>query len=163
MATMFMAIGAAIAPAAGAVSALSTVSTVLSIGSAFAAIGKGAAERSRLKQEAKFAEIEAQDEELAGAERARDLAREFETLRADQTVVQLANGLDVGVGTPVNIGEATRREATRRIGISRKNTQRRARMARLRSRGLMSESRAAFTGGLLNAGGILVDEFRLTG
>jgi hypothetical protein len=159
MASVVMGIGTAI----GSAGILSTVSTVLSIGSALSAIGAGRATQNRKNEEAAHADLEAEEIKLAGGEARRDLSLEYEKLRAEQTSVQLANGLDLGVGTPVNIGQATKREATRRQDITRENVNRRTRMARLRSRGLVSEGKTAFTSGLLNAGGIVMDQAKLTG
>jgi len=173
MASVFAAIGTAVttagaslgigAGAGAAAGGLTGLSQALSIGSVLASIGQGVATSKRLKREAGFARIEASEEIRAGASRAADLAREYASLRSEQTVIQLANGLDIGVGTPVSIARATERHARRNLSVTRENARNRSRMARLRSRGLLAESRAALAGGFVRAGQIGADAFALTG
>lgn len=182
MSTVFAAIGAGVAAASSAVGGLftaagaagatsaaavgtsaATISQVLSAGSALAAIGQGFAANSQAKTQAAFAQAEAAQEEAAGAGRARDLAREYAELRSEQSVIQLANGLDIGVGTPVNVAEATQKQADRNLSVTRENTRNRARMSRLRGRGLMSEGKASLMGGFGRAAGIGLDAYKLTG
>jgi hypothetical protein len=183
MATVFAAIGASLASvgvgtaaAAGTAAAttaatgvlgtglsISTISTVLSAGSALAAIGQGFAANNQAKTQAAFAKTEASQNEAAGAQQASDLAREYAALRSEQSVIQLANGLDIGVGTPVNVAEATSRQADRNLSVTRENTRNRSRMSRLRGRGLLSEGKAALVGGFGRAGAIGLDAFQLTG
>jgi hypothetical protein len=155
--------GAATAGAAATGAATVTLSQVLSAGSALAAIGQGFAANAQAKTQAAFARAEATQEEAAGAARTRDLAKEYAELRGEQTVIQLANGLDIGVGTPVNIADATRRQADRNVSVTRENTRNRSRMARLRSRGLLSEGKASLAAGFGKAAGIGADSFQLTG
>tara|TARA_R110000796_G_scaffold252630_1_gene389122 strand:- start:8926 stop:9489 length:564 start_codon:yes stop_codon:yes gene_type:complete len=142
---------------------ISTISTVLSAGSALAAIGQGFAANNQAKTQAAFAKMEASQNEAAGAQQASDLAREYAALRSEQSVIQLANGLDIGVGTPVNVAEATSRQADRNLSVTRENTRNRSRMSRLRGRGLLSEGKAALVGGFGRAGAIGLDAFQLTG
>lgn len=181
MATVFAAIGAGVSSAASAVGGLfgtgasaasatgaagattTTLSQVLSAGSALAAIGQGFAAKSNADTQAAFAETEAAQEKAAGAGRARDLAREHAELRSEQSVIQLANGLDIGVGTPVNVADATKRQAERNLSVTRENTRNRSRMARLRGRGLMSEGRSSLLGGFGKAAGIGLEAAQLTG
>lgn len=183
MATVFMAIGAGMASAgtaaaglfgasaAGAAtgaaatagSAAVTISQVLSAGSALAAIGQGFASRKQARDQAAFGQAEAAQEEAAGAGRTRDLAREYAELRSRQSVVQLANGLDIGVGTPVNVATATQYQAERNMSVTRENTRNRARTARLRSRGLLAEGNAALVAGFGRAADIAGDAYQLTG
>lgn len=113
------------------------------IGTVLTTVGEGAAARERAKTEAAFLRTQAEQEVAAGAEAARRAAREYREISAAQDVVFLANGLDIGVGTPVNVKEATRREADRNLDIMRTNVTNRAAARRLRSRGLLSEGRAA--------------------
>ena len=166
VAGLFTAGGTAAAGATGAAAAgssVATISQVLSAGSALAAIGQGFAANAQAKTEAAFARAEAVQEEAAGAARARDLAREYAELRSEQSVIQLGNGLNIGVGTPVNVAEATRNQAERNLSVTRENTRNRARMARLRGRGLLSEGRASLLGGFGKAAGIGLDAYQLTG
>jgi len=182
MATVMLAIGSGISSAATAVSGLfaaggtaaaggaaaagasaTTLSTVLSAGSALAAIGQGVAANKQAKTEAAFARAEAVQEEAAGAAKARDLAREYADLRSEQSVIQLGNGLDIGVGTPVNVAEATKRQSERNLSVTRENSRNRARMSRLRARGLLSEGRASLMGGFGKAASIGLDAYKLAG
>lgn len=153
----------AAAGAATAGSAITTLSQVLSAGSALAAIGQGFAANAQAKTQAAFANAEAMQEEAAGAGRARDLAKEYAELRSEQAVIQLGNGLDIGVGTPVNVAEATKKNAERNLSVTRENTRNRARMSRLRGRGLLQDGRAALLGGFGRAAGIGLDAYKLTG
>lgn len=182
MATVFTAIGTAVSsagasvgamfagagPAAGAGAAAAgsgvvTLSQVLSAGSALAAIGQGVAASRAAKDQAAFARSQAIQEEAQGAARARDLAREYAELTGEQKVIQLANGLDIGVGTPVNVAESTRRLAERNLDVTRQNADNRAAMSRLRARGLMSEARSSMLRGFGRAAQIGVDAYQLTG
>lgn len=139
------------------------LSQTLSIGSALSSVGQGFAQRARLKTEAEFGKAEAAQELAAGASEARSFAREYAELTSDQTVAQLANGLDIGVGAPVSLRESTARQADRNISVARSNARNRSAMARLRSRGLLSEARQAMMGGLRQAGGTILDSYQLTG
>lgn len=173
MAAMFTAIGAAAKTAFGGLfaggaaqaagSGVVTLSRVLSAGSALAALGQGFAASAQLKTQAAFAQAEAEQETAAGAAQARDLAREYADLRSEQTVIQLANGLNIGVGTPVNVAESTQRLADQNIETTRANARNRSNLARLRARGLMSEARSAIIGGIGSAGQYALDSAQLTG
>lgn len=153
----------AVAATAGASSALTTISSVLSIGSALAAIGQGFAAASKAKAEAAFARTEAVQEEAAGAAKAADLAREYAQLTGEQQVIQLANGLDIGVGTPVSVKESTARTAERNLDVTRKNAANRAAMSRIRARGLMTEARASMLSGFGTALNTGLSAIQLTG
>ncbi|MCK5644964.1 MAG: hypothetical protein KAJ19_29460, partial [Gammaproteobacteria bacterium] len=146
MATVIAAIGTAAASAGTAAAAAgitaSGLSTAFSIGSALASIGSGIAASNQKKTEAAWARTEGEQELEKGAEQARDLSREYAALRSEQDVIQLANGLDIGVGTPVNIAKSTQRIAQQNLSKTRENARNRYRMSRLRSRGLMAEGRA---------------------
>jgi hypothetical protein len=184
MATVFTAVGAAVASAsagaatffggAGAATAgagaaatagsgIVTLSQVLSAGSALAAIGQGISASRSARDQAAFANVQAVQEEAQGAAQARDLAREYAELTGEQRVIQLANGLDIGIGTPVNVAESTKRLAERNLDVTRQNASNRASMSRLRSRGLMSEARASMLAGFGGAAQIGVDAYQLTG
>lgn len=158
--------GAAAGAGAGAAAAGSGVvslSQVLSAGSALAAIGQGFAASKRLKQEAAFARAQAEQEEAVGAAKARDLAREYAELTGEQKVIQLANGLDIGVGTPVNVAESTKRLAERNLDTTRQTATNRAAMSRLRARGLMSEAKSSILAGFGSAAQIGLKSYQLTG
>lgn len=154
--------GAATA-AAGAGAKVLTLSKILSAGSALAAIGQGFMANQDAKTQASFAEAEAAQEVAAGASKSRDLAKEYAQLRSEQEVVQAANGLDLGTGTPGDVRQATAKIADRNMEITRKNASYRAASARIRSRGLMSEGRVALASGFQRAGGIMLDSYQLTG
>lgn len=158
--------GAAAAGAGAAASAgkgVVTLSRVLSAGSALASIGQGIAASNTAKANAAIASAQADQEEAAGASKARDLAREYRELTSEQRVIQLANGLDIGVGTPVSVRESSKRMAERNISTTRENAGNRAAISRLRSRGLMSEARASMMGGFGRAATIGLDSYQLTG
>lgn len=158
--------GAASGAAAGAGAAAgtaTTISQVLSVGSALAAIGQGVAASRAAKDQAAFAEAQAVQEQAQGAAQARDLAREYAELTGEQKVIQLANGLDIGIGTPVNVAQSTQRQAERNLDTTRQNARNRASISRLRSRGLMSEARSSLVSGFGRAGQIGADAFQLTG
>jgi len=187
MATVFMAIGTAVSSAAASVGTLfagagagaaaagtaakgltlggtiSTLSTVLSAGSALAAIGQGVAASRQLKDQAAFAEVQGLQEKAQGAAAARDLAREYAELTGEQKVIQLANGLDIGVGTPVNVADSTKRLAERNLDVTRGNADNRAAMSRLRGRGLMSEARTSTMAGFGRAGQIALNAYQTVG
>ena len=177
MATMFAAIGSAVASASSAASTwfssataaasaagtAGTISNVLSAGSALAAIGQGFAARGAARDQAAFARAEEAQVKAAGAAEARDLAREYESLRSEQQVIQLANGLDIGTGTPADIGAATQRQADRNLDMTRQNASNRASMSRLRSRGLLSEGRSSLMAGFGSAAQTGLSAYQLTG
>jgi len=186
MAQVFLAVGAAVSKAgaflfgtgagagagaaAGAASTAATagkgiltLSKALSVGSALMAVGQGIAANNQAKTEAAFANTQADQEVAAGAARARDLSREYAELRSEQSVIQLANGLDIGIGTPMNVADATRRTADRNLSTTRQNAQYRAASARLRGRGLLAEGRASMVNATVRAGQIGLDAFQLTG
>jgi len=185
MATVFMAIGTAVSSAAASVgtlfagaggagaaagasaaaagSGVVTLSQVLSAGSALAAIGQGVAASRAAKDQAAFARTQGLQEQAQGAAQARDLAREYAELTGEQKVIQLANGLDIGVGTPVNVAESTKRLAERNLDVTRQNADNRAAMSRLRARGLMSEARSSMLSAFGRAAQIGVDAYQLTG
>ncbi len=173
MAAVFSAIGSAVTTTATTVGkffgtsggAAGTVglSQGLSIASALASIGQGAAAASRQRDEAAFAQAQAEQELAAGESQRRELAREYAELTSEQQVIQLANGLDIGVGTPINIHEATKRHANRNLDVTRTNARNRSSMARLRSRGLMSEARASLIAGFGRAAETGFNAAELTG
>lgn len=144
-------------------SALTAVSGALSIGSALSAIGQGKAQATKLQTEAMFAMAQGEQEKALGAAKARDLAREYAELSGEQQVIQLANGLDIGVGTPVSVRESTKRLNERNLDVTRKTARNRAAMQRLRSRGLMSEAKASVLAGYGRAGNIAVDAIQTLG
>ena len=180
MAQVFAAVGAAVAKGAsflfgagqagGAATAAATagrgavtLSRVLSVGSALAAVGQGIAANRMAKTEAAFANAQAEQEAAQGAAARRDLAREYSELRSEQDAIMLANGLDIGVGTPVNVAEATRATAERNLDTSRRNTEYRVAAQRLRGRGLLAEGRASLLNAGVRAGTIMLDNYQLTG
>ena len=160
---------AAIIPALGAASGglfaggATAIYGGISAISALTSIGQGIAASRRQRTEAAFAFAEAEQEMQAGAERARQLAKEYAQLRGEQTVIQLANGVDISVGTPVSIARATMREADRSFAATKADARRRAMAARLRGRGLMSDARASVTAGFAKAIGTGLDAYRMVG
>lgn len=180
MAQVFMAVGAAVSKgaaflfgtgqAAGAATTaatagkgIATLSRVFSVGSALAAVGQGIAANRQAKTEAAFANAQAEQEAAQGAVARRDLSREYAELRSEQDAIMLANGLDIGLGTPVNVTEATKRTADRNLDTSRRNTEYRVAATRMRGRGLLAEGRASLLNAGVRAGTIMLDNYQLTG
>jgi hypothetical protein len=140
-----------------------SLSNILTAGSALMSIAQGMAASKRLKTEAAFADAQAAQEEASGAQERAALAKEYAELTSEQMAIQLANGLDVGTGTPMNVAAATKRQADRNLDITRQNARNRAAMQRLRSRGLMSEARGAMMGGFAGALGTIRQQAQLVG
>lgn len=142
---------AATATAATATTA-STISTALTIGTALASVAAGfAAKGQAVAQAAGLRAQEAQTKAQGAQERA-SLAEEYAEITADQTAVQLANGLNPHVGTPATIRTATREFAERNISTARENTRNRTRVMRLQRRALLAEGNAALFQGVMGAG-----------
>jgi cell division protein FtsL len=156
MASLFAALTAGGAAGAGAGAAAATgaltITKVLGVVSALASVAGGIAQSKALKTQAQMELVRAEQEKAKGAAEARDLAKEYAELSSEQKVIQLANGLDIGSGTPMNISEATKRQADRNIDMTRENARNRAAIHRLQARALMQEANSAIIGGI--AGGI---------
>lgn len=167
MSSLFTAIagslGAGAGAAAAAGTAASTLSTVLSIGTALASIGQGAAARDRLVTEGQFTLAQANQTMEQGAGEQVNLAREYRQLVSEQQAIMLANGVRLGVGTPASIVRSTMRQQDRSLDVSRKNTLDRARVLRLRARGLFAEGNSAMMAGLTDAMTVGLGQARLTG
>lgn len=149
--------------AAGAAGAMGTISTVLSAGMALSSIAQGNIQSAALKEQAAWSRANERQEAASGAQERADLAKEYEGLVAEQSVVAAANGLQLGVGTPANVRQATRDEADRRFKISSDNTRARVANARLRTRGLGSQAARAKFSGYADAIGIGLNQFQLVG
>ena len=164
MAETIIAVGAAISASATAAATsvstffaagstgASTLSTVLTVGSALASIGGGIAANNAAKDSAEQVGLQMIDTRAQGAQRISMLSREFAEISADQTAVQLANGLNPGVGTAATVRKATAELADRNIATTRENTRNRIATQRLQQRSLLSSGRAALAKGIVNAG-----------
>lgn len=178
MAQTFIAIGAAVKATASAVGAsvsslfsggagaagsASTLSSALSVGSALSSIASGVAGASAQRDMARQVQVQAAQSAAADAQERASLAEEYRDLIADQKAVQLANGLNPGVGTPKSVRDATRTFAERNLATSRENTRLRTRTARLQSRSLFKSANTSLLRGFTSAGQTLADNHRATG
>jgi hypothetical protein len=129
----------------------STLTTVLSIGSALASIAQGSAQAAALQDQATQVAVQDSQSRARDAQERASLAEEYADLTSEQAAVQLANGLNPGVGTPASIREASTKFAERNLSVSRENTRNRSTVARLQQRSLMKQASNARLGGLLGA------------
>lgn len=154
--------GGAAAGAAGGITA-GGLSTALSIGSAFMSIGQGIAQSKATKQEAAMMETQAQQTAVKGAQERESLSKEYASLIADQQAVQIANGLNPGIGTAKSVRAATTKQSDRNLSISRENTAGAVKVKRMQSRALMKEAKSQLIGGFLQAGMTGLDAFKAVG
>lgn len=155
--------GGAAAGGAAAAGGISTLSTVLSTGSALMSIMGGIQQSKALKEAGHEANVQAEQTLAQGSQKRASLAEDYKRMSADQAAIQIANGLNPGVGTPASIAKATTEVAERNLSITRENTQNRYRMQRAKSRGLMSNARAAMLGGFIDAGTTMAGAYQRTG
>ncbi|AGH15992.1 hypothetical protein DVVG_00006 [Dunaliella viridis virus SI2] len=141
----------------------STLTTALSIGSALASIGQGAAEARALRDEAGQVATQNAQSAASDAQRRASLAEEYADLVAEQSAVQIANGLNPGVGTPASIRKATTQIAERNLSVSRENTRNRTATARLQQRSLLRRASTARMSGFLGAARTGLDLFQAVG
>lgn len=140
-----------------------TLSKVISIGSALSSIAQGFAQSRALKEEAAFERAAAEKELARGASEGRSLSEEYLQLRGEQRVAQLASGLDIASGTAAAVGEREGRKADVNLETIYQNARDRAAVRRARARGLMSQAKGAMLGGIVGAGGTILDSYQLTG
>jgi hypothetical protein len=143
--------GVAASTAAAGGGFASTLTTVLSIGSALASIAQGSAQAAALKDQATQVAVQDSQSRAKDAQERASLAEEYADLTSEQAAVQLANGLNPGVGTPASIREASTKFAERNLSVSRENTKNRSTVARLQQRSLMKQASNARLGGFLGA------------
>lgn len=156
--------GAAAGGVTGALGGVaSTLSTVLSIGSALSAIGSGFAQANAKKDQAAQIAVQNAQSRAADAQKRASMAEEFADLVSDQQAVQLANGLNPGVGTPASVRKATTQFAERNLATSRENTRTRSQVARLQRRSLFRGANTAILGGFTQAAGIGADALQAVG
>jgi hypothetical protein len=166
MAETFIAIGAAVSGAAtsagAAVSSFftaagglgtvaSTLSTALSIGSAFSSIAAGQAAGQAKEDQAQQLAVQTAQQSAADSQNRASLAEEYADLVADQEAVQIANGLNPGIGTPASVRTATRNFAERNLSVSRENTRNRTKVSRLQQRSLFKSANTSRMTGFTNA------------
>lgn len=152
--------GAAAAGAAGGAGALSTA---LTVGSALASIGTGFANARAQRDQAKQVAVQAAQQKAQDSQRRATLAEEYADLVSQQQAIQIANGLNPGVGTPATVRSATRTFAERNLSTSRENTRMRMQTARLRQRSLMRSANTATVAGFVGAGQTFMDNYRTVG
>lgn len=173
MAETFIAIGAAMgggsaaagtaATATAATTTASTISTALTIGTALASIASGFAARTESRIAATQVKTQNAQARARDSQERASMAEEYAEITADQTAVQIANGLNPGVGTPASVRSATRAVADRNLSTSRENTLNRSRVARLQQRALLSQGNAAMIRGFVGAGQAGMQGYQLTG
>jgi hypothetical protein len=129
----------------------STLTTVLSIGSALASIMQGNAQAAALENQAEQVIVQDNQSRARDAQKRASLAEEYADMTSEQAAVQLANGLNPGVGTPASVREATTKFAERNLSVSRENTKNRTTVARLQRRSLMKQASNARMGGIFGA------------
>lgn len=148
--------GAAGAAGAGAAAAgggfsLSNLSSLLSVGSALSSIMGGNATADGLLEQSQQIDTQVAQSKARDAQRRATLAAEYADLVSDQYAVQLANGLNPGIGTPATIRRATTTMAEQNLGVSRENTRARTATARLQQRSLFKSANAARVNGWTDA------------
>ena len=91
------------------------------------------------------------------------MAEEYAEMVADQTAVQIANGLNPGVGTAATVRNATREVAERNLSVSRENTRNRMQVARMQQRSLYKGANTALLGGFTQAASTAAGAFEAVG
>lgn len=178
MAETIIAIGASIGSAAAAVGssfsalfaggaatagAASSLSGALSIGSALASIASGIAGAQAAKDQAQQVAIQDAQSRAQDSQQRASIAKEYADLISEQQAVQIANGLNPGVGTPASVRRATTEIAERNLSISRENTLNRTRVARLQRRSLMMSANVSLLKGLSGAAETMLDNMQAVG
>jgi len=150
------------AAGAGAASA-SSISTALSIGSALSSVAAGFSGAAAKRDQAEQVGVQAAQQRAQDSQRRATLAEEYQDLVANQEAIQIANGLNPGVGTPASVRRATREVAERNLSVSRENTRARSATARLQRRSLFRGANTAILGGFTGAANTLAGAYEATG
>lgn len=148
---------------AAAGTAASSISTVLSIGSALASIAGGVAASNAAKDQAAQVALQDSQSRAADSQRRASLAKEYADLVSEQQAVQIANGLNPGVGTPASIRAATTKIAEQNLSIARENTLNRTKVARLQQRSLFKSAQASLLSGFVEGAGTMGRAFQAVG
>lgn len=139
------------AAAAGTATTASSLSTALSIGSALSSIAGGFMSAEAQKDQARQVGVQIAQQKAADSQKRASMAEEYAEIVADQTAVQLVNGLNPGVGTPATVRAATREFSERNLSVSRENTRNRAAAGRAQQRSLYKGANTALLGGFTQA------------
>lgn len=148
---------------AAAGTAASSISSALSIGSALASIAGGVASAQAAKDQAQQVAIQDAQRRAQDSQERASIAKEYADLLSEQEAVQIANGLNPGVGTPASVRRATTEVAERNLSISRENTRNRTRVSRLQQRSLMKSGQAQLLGSFVQAGGTMASNYQAVG
>ena len=133
----------------------STVGTILSVGmtaaSAFGAISGGQQENTAYKAQAKQSELAARAEELRGRDQAVKIRNNLQATLASQNAAFAARGISLNSGTPVNLGNVSKTQASQDVQTAQFGSG----MAAEAERGTAAQQRmsgkAAVTKGYMNA------------
>lgn len=149
--------------AAGAGTTASTISTALSIGSALSSIAGGFAGAAAAKDQARQVSVQSAQQRAQDSQKRASLAEEYSDLVAEQEAIQIANGLNPGIGTPATVRNATREIAERNLSTSRENTRNRSRVARLQQRSLIKSAGSEIFRGFVGAAGTGLNALQAVG
>ena len=114
-------IGPVTAAASGAASLAgigSILSTGLSAASAFGSIMGGNQEAAAFKAQARQSELSARAEELKGRDQADKIRRSLQATLASQNAAFAARGISLNDGTPVNLGNVSKTQASQDIATA---------------------------------------------
>lgn len=151
---------AATATTAGSAGMLGTIlSGGLTAASAFGSIMSGQQQNAVYKAQAQQSELAARTEELKGRQMADNIRRSLQATLASQNAAFAARGISLSSGTPVNLGNVSKNQASQDI----QTTQFGAGTAAAAERGTAAQQklsgRAAVTSGYTNAGLSLIKAY----
>lgn len=127
--------------------------TVLSAGSAYQ---QGQAAKATAANNARMAEVAAQDAQRRGEEDAMQVQRRGAALKSAQRVSLASRGLDLSYGTAADLQDQTDFFTQSDVATTRTNAAREAWSTRARGQQILSQGRADATNAMLQAGGSLL-------
>ncbi len=146
--TLLLSVGASAGTAA-------TVSTVVGAGltaaSAFGSIMGGSQQNAVYKAQAQQYELSARTEELKGREQADKIRRGLQATLASQNAAFAARGISLNSGTPLNLGNVSKSEASKDIEDAQFNASMASGAERLNAVQSRISGKAAKTAGYGNA------------
>ena len=134
---------------------VSLIGTGLTALSAFGSIMGGQQDAAVYKAQARQSEMSAKTEELKGREQADRIRRSLQATLASQNAAFGARGISLNSGTPVNIGNVSRSEASRDIENAQFNSNMSAAQERAQGSQYRIMGRAARTSGYMQAASTL--------
>ena len=144
---------------AGTLATVGTIGSVLSTGltavSAIGAITGGRQEAAAYKAQARQSELSARAEELKGRDQADKIRRSLQSTLASQNAAFAARGISLNDGTPVNLGNVSKTQASQDIATAQFGAGLAAESERGNAQQLRSSASAAKTKGYTSAGSIL--------